>query len=214
MPHDAVMFDLDGTLADTLRDIAEAGNHMLRRLDRRPIELPRYRYLAGQGLRRLVEDALETDDPELIDRGVSHFRAYYADHKYDHTQPYEGVADLLDELTNRGLTLAVMSNKPDDATRAMVEHVFGRWTFKAVRGHRDDMPLKPDPAAVLAIAEELGVPAPRWIYVGDTLVDMQTGVAAGMLTVGVTWGFRDEDELRQHGAQRIINHPSELLELL
>lgn len=208
----AVMFDLDGTLADTLRDIAEAGNHMLRVLGREPLPVQRYRRLAGQGLPALVRDALEVEvENPRVAQGVAAFREYYAAHRYDHTGLYDGIAQLLDALTQRGVTLAVLSNKPDDATRDMVGRLLNRWMWAAVRGHRPPEPLKPDPTTAHRIATQLHVPSDQWMYVGDTRVDMLTGKAAGFYTVGVTWGFRDEAELRASGADAIIHEPGDLL---
>lgn len=214
MPIAAVLFDLDGTLADTLEDIAAAANHALAALGRPPRPVHDYRYLAGQGLRWLIERALATDDDDLVPEGMRLFREHYAVHSLDHTRPYPGIEPLLDELTRRRLKLAVLSNKPDPETRRLVAQVFGRWRFDAVAGHRPPAPLKPDPAAALAIADELGVLPGDWLYLGDTRVDMLTANAAGMLAVGVLWGFREEEELRQSGARAIIKEPAELIALM
>lgn len=209
------MFDLDGTLADTLGDIAACGNHTLAALGRTPIELIRYRYLAGQGARYLVREALGVDDDDpLVDRGLEIFRAYQLEHGMDLTQPYDGMPDTLNALVQHGCTLAVLSNKPDAATRAMVGRVFANWRFAAVRGHVDGFPLKPDPAAAKAIADELNVKPHTWLYIGDTDIDMQTAKAAGMTAVGVLWGFRDEAELRNSGADHIIANPRQIIDLL
>lgn len=210
------MFDLDGTLADTLRDIAEAGNFALAQLDQIPKPVADYRYLAGQGVRYLIEHALgpalASDDN--IDQGIAHFRAYYAEHKYDHSGPFAGIPELLDNLTERQKTLAVLSNKPDDAAVQVVDKMFSNWQFAQVRGHRETAPLKPDPLAALQIAEELHIAPRKWVYVGDTSVDVKTGKAAGMFTVGVTWGFRDEAELRDNGADAIVHKPEDIAELV
>lgn len=216
MPNrfDAVMFDLDGTLADTLADIAAAGNYALGALGRPAIALPRYRYLAGQGLRWLITEALGPGGAADIDRGVELFRAYYAEHSLDQTGPFAGVPDLLDALAARGVRMAVLSNKPDPATQVVVAKLFPNRGFDAVRGHVEGTPLKPDPSSALSIASSLGIPPPRWLYVGDTRVDMETARAAGFFAVGVLWGFRDEPELREAGADAIIAEPAALLELL
>jgi phosphoglycolate phosphatase len=205
------MFDLDGTLADTLRDISEAGNHAFTSVGRPTFPLEAYRTLAGQGLPRLIQDGLGSDYQHLFDSAIAAFRDHYAEHRFDHTQPFDGVAELLDALSDRGCKLAVLSNKPDEATCDMVRTVFGRWDFAAVRGHREGTPVKPDPTSALQVAQEVGIAPDKWWYVGDTDVDMQTGRSAGFHTVGVTWGFREEAELRDAGAHRIINDPGELL---
>jgi len=206
----AIMFDLDGTLVDSLADTAAAGNHAIAQLGCKPIESNRYRYLAGQGLEYLIQHALGPGREADIPAGMAAFKAYYKDHDLDHTRPYAGLPEVLDQLVSQGDLLAVLSNKPHLATVALVEKVFGRWPFLAVRGAMDGLPLKPDPAGALAILAETGIPAERWVYVGDTRVDMETACRAGLPAVGVTWGFRDEPELRDAGASRIIHHPHEL----
>lgn len=214
MPIQAVMFDLDGTLADTLDDLATAANHALTHVGRPTYPTDRYRTLVGRGLDRLMQDALGPSHQDLFAPAREAFLAYYTLHRYDRTAPYPGIADLLDRLVQADLRLAVMSNKPDEATRDMVEKVFGRWSFDAARGHVAGYPVKPDPTAPLEIAEQLQIPARDWAYVGDTDVDMFTGKAAGFFTVGVTWGFRDEAELQGAGADAIIHQPAQLLPLL
>ncbi|MEO1236021.1 MAG: HAD family hydrolase [Planctomycetota bacterium] len=214
MRYDAVMFDLDGTLADTLADLAAAGNHAMAAVGRPTYTTEQYKTLVGQGLPRLIEDALGPGHQDLYDEAIAHFRGHYAEHRYDHCRPYPGVAELLDTLSGAGVTLAVMSNKPDEATVDMVRRVFGAWDFAAVRGHRPGTPPKPDPRAALEIGDELGHPPERWAYVGDSDVDMHTGRSAGFFTVGVTWGFRSERELRDAGAHALIHRPAELPPLL
>jgi phosphoglycolate phosphatase len=211
---DAVLFDLDGTLADTLQDIANAANFALGRLGHAPIETPRFRYLAGQGLKNLMIAALGPAHQHQVEEAMGYFRGFYADHFIDNTRPFAGMADVLDELVRRGLPMAVLSNKPHPATMLVMEKVFGRWRFASVVGHKPEAPLKPDPTSAFAIAARLNVPAERWLYVGDTRVDMETAVNAGMFPVGVLWGFRDEPELRASGAKVIITEPRELLDLL
>ncbi len=209
------MFDLDGTLADTLADIAAAANHAIGLLGHPAIELQRYRYLAGQGLRYLIEHALEghgTDDE--IEQGMAAFKAYYADHFTDFTEPFDGIPQVLDALAATGVKTSVLSNKPDAATHHVMGEVFSAWTFDVIRGAVDGVPLKPDPTSALLVAEQLGVAPQRTAYVGDTRVDMETANAAGFFAIGVTWGFRDEPELRDAGADAIISHPRELLAIL
>jgi phosphoglycolate phosphatase len=208
------MFDLDGTLADTLVDIAAAGNHVLTELGLPALPTPRYRYLAGQGAHWLVAEALGPDRAGQVPRGLELFKQYQLAHGLEHTEPYPGIPELLAELARRGLKLAVLSNKPDAATQVAIRTVLGRVGFDAVVGQRDDAPLKPDPRPALAIARRLGVEPEHWLYLGDTRVDMETARRAGFFAVGVLWGFREEPELRDAGAQAIIRHPREVLELL
>lgn len=215
MTYRGIMFDLDGTLADTLDGIALAGNHAFTTLGGEGFDRQRYRHLAGQGLEHLIRTGLgDRADNAAVTRGMALFRGYYAEHWRETTRPYDGIAELLDELTARRLALAVLSNKPDAATQEVMAHTFARWRFDAVRGHREGAPLKPDPAAALAIAAELSIPPDRWLYVGDTDVDMRTANRAGMFAVGVLWGFRDQAELRESGARAIITEPAALLDLL
>jgi phosphoglycolate phosphatase len=214
MKYQAIMFDLDGTLADTLADIAAAANHALSEMGRPIHDVRRYRYLAGQGLEPLMVEALGPEHQHLVSRGAELFKAYYLEHSLDFTRPYDGVPELLDELHARKLTLAVLSNKPHVAAVQLVKDVFGRWTFDIVQGHQPPAALKPDPASAIAVAQKLDIAPEQWLYVGDTRVDMLTGSGAGFFPVGVLWGFRDESELRESGARAIIKHPMELLKLL
>lgn len=217
MKHQAVMFDLDGTLADTLADITSAGNHVLARLGHPPIDQERYRYLAGQGARSLLCTALGPEKEHLVPEGLAMFRAYYEVHGLDHVRPYRGIPDLMQELTKRGIRMAILSNKPEAAVHQVVQHLFDDDLFEIARGHLETPGapgLKPDPAGALAIADQFGIEPAAWIYVGDTRVDMETAHAARMFAVGVLWGFRDELELRESGAEAIIREPSELLRLL
>lgn len=213
-PIRGVMFDLDGTLADTLTDLTLAANHALAMLDCPPHTPDAYRYFVGQGVEHLFRAAMGTDDPTRLAPAIAAFKARLAQHQYDHTAAYPGVPGLLDELAARGMAMAVMSNKPDDRAAEMVATLFGRWEWAAVRGHRTGYAVKPDPTAALEIAAELGIDPGQWLYAGDTRVDMLTGKTAGFTTVGVTWGFRDEAELRDSGADAIIHQPLELLEYL
>ncbi len=214
MSYSAVLFDLDGTLADTLQDIADAANYALEQLGRDRIDVERFRYLAGQGLEYLMRHALSKNDQPLVPRGMELFHEYYSAHSEDHTTPYNGIPDLLDKLTRRKITIAILSNKPHEATQAVVSRIFGRWKFAAVIGAKPFAPLKPDPTVAIEIATTLAIPSGNWLYVGDTMVDMKTAIGAGMFPVGVLWGFREESELRANGARAIISQPEELLNLL
>lgn len=210
----AVMFDLDGTLADTLVDLAAAANHAIAAVGVGPHPVARYRVFAGQGAERLFEAATGCDDPAVVGLCVRRYVAYLVEHQFDHSRLFPGVAGMLDELAGRGLKMAVLSNKPDERCVEMVDRLLGRWRWDAVRGHRAGWPVKPDPAVALAMAEQLGVAPEGWAFVGDTRADVLTGRAAGFLTVGATWGFRDADELMAAGADAIIDRPQALGGLL
>jgi len=212
----AVLFDLDGTLLDTLDDIADAVNAVLLRFGRVPHPAEAYKRFVGDGMAELVERAFP---PECLERETSArlieaVRSEYALHLDKKTRPYPGVPEMLDSLRSRGLALAVLSNKQQEFTERSVRRLLPDWDFRAVRGASPDRPLKPDPGPALEVARGLGVPAARVLYLGDTSTDMRTAVAAGMFPVGALWGFRDARELLDAGAKELVREPSELLKLL
>ena len=214
MPHDAVIFDLDGTLIDSLRDIAESMNRTLAHLGYPGHPVAAYRTYVGDGVKQLVRRALPHGaSDESVAAFLAAYRADYAKSWRIHTRPYSGIDALLADLVDRGIPMAVLSNKPDPVTRLCVEHFFPEVPFIAVHGQREDVPRKPDPTAALAIAAAMNRPPAACVFVGDTSTDMQTAVAAGMLAAGVTWGFRGEEELEQHGADLIAREPGALLGL-
>lgn len=213
---DAVLFDLDGTLLDTLCDIGQASNRVLDARGFPPHSIDAYRFLVGDGARVLWGRALpETHrDDALIDACLADYLTEYDRGWNVHTRPYEGIADLLDALVARGLKLAVLSNKPHEFTVRCVETFLARWTFHAILGQTDAFPRKPDPGSALHIARQLGMAPDRIMYVGDTSTDMRTAIGAGMVAVGVLWGFRGRAELESSGANHLIAHPRELLRLV
>ncbi len=210
----AVLFDLDGTLANTLADLANATNHALTRLGCPTHPLEKYRHMVGDGARQLCVRALPSDKQHLVDEVVHCMRQRYAEHCYDLTALYPGIAKLVSTLASRGFKLAVLSNKPDDFTKQMVTHYFQPNLFHDVRGQLPGVPLKPDPTVALELASHLDVPASAWLYLGDTNTDMRTACAAGMFPVGVLWGFRDRGELLDSGAQALVERPEQVLTLL
>lgn len=176
-----------------------------------------YRRFVGDGIVNLVRRALppiEARDEGMVSSCVALMRAEYSRRHLVKTRPYRDIPDLLETLHRRGLKTAVLSNKPDSPTRDLVATLLDGHRFDMVRGARPDSPLKPDPSATLEMMTELASKPEQTVFVGDTDTDMKTGRRAGTLTVGVTWGFRDEDELRSSGAQHVIHRPLELLELL
>jgi phosphoglycolate phosphatase len=209
----AAIFDLDGTLVDSLADIGGAMNHALalHGLPTHPIES--YLEFVGEGVHRLAEKALPPGGLEHKDAVLDEYRRYYAANLLVRTAPYPGIEALLDGLTARGVALAVLSNKPDAPTRTLVEQLFSRWPMRAVHGERAGVPRKPDPTAALDIARVVGVQPAECMFVGDTAIDMRTANAAGMLPVGVLWGFRGQEELQANGARVLVRHPSEILAL-
>lgn len=211
---DAVMFDLDGTLLDTLADIAAAGNHAMQQVGRPGYPLSDYRHLAGQGAPWLIEQALGPDHQNLRDAALAEFKKYQLVHGIDRTGPYPGIADMLNEMTRRKLPLAVLSNKPDRAAQHAVSVKLATWPFALVQGHQENVPLKPDPAAALEMAKKLNIAADRWLYLGDTRIDMLTAKRAGFFALGVSWGFRSVQELTDSGADAIIDHPMQAIDYL
>jgi phosphoglycolate phosphatase len=212
----AVLFDLDGTLLDTLADIASCANLVRAELGLPPHPADAYKHFVGDGLTELLRRAIPARHlrgPGLRAR-ARRFEALYEEHAMDETRPYPGVARMLDGVARCGLPMAVVSNKPQRFTEACVEKLLGRWRFAAVRGARPKVPLKPDPAGPLAAARSMRVAPGAVLYLGDTSVDMKAARAAGMFAVGALWGFRDAAELRASGAQVLIRRPGELLSRL
>jgi phosphoglycolate phosphatase len=207
----AVVFDFDGTLADTLRDIADAVNHALSKLGFPTHPVSRYRDWVGDGLARLCRRAMAGKRTDRSDDVTKWAGAYYREHSLDHTALYPGVPELLDELKRREIPLGILSNKPHDFTVRMADALCARWRFEAVEGCGDDALRKPDPRVALQICAEMGVEPSRTVFVGDTAIDIATARNAEMVSVGVTWGFRDRAELRDAGADHIIDVPGELL---
>ena len=214
--HDirAVLFDLDGTLADTLADLASATNWALQQVGCPPCTVDSYRYKVGDGAREMCERALPADKQVLTDQVLKLMRLHYDEHCFDLTRLNPGIADLISALTQRRLSLAVLSNKPDEFTKRVIAHYFQPSPFAIVRGQLPNVPLKPDPTAALQIAQELGIQPAHWLYLGDTNTDMHTARAAGMRPIGVLWGFRDRAELLGSGAQHIVAKPEEVLRLV
>jgi len=216
MKYQAVLFDLDGTLLDTIEDLRDSMNWALGRQGFAPRPVAECKLFVGDGVESYARRALPEGnrDDETVARCIADMRADYSQRWAEKTRPYEGIPDLLDALTQRGVHRAVLSNKPDDFTKMMVAKLLDRWVFDPVRGARDDVPRKPDPAGAVRIAEELGLPPEQFLYVGDTNTDMKTGVAAGMFPVGVLWGFRDAEELIANGAGVLVESPREIVDLL
>jgi phosphoglycolate phosphatase len=211
----AVLFDLDGTLLDTLEDLAASMNRVLAAHGWPPRRLDEYRYFVGRGVEELVRSAVPPEtEPGAIDGLVAEMAREYRQGWALRTRPYPQIPELLDALSAGGLKLAVLSNKLEECTLRMVAHFLSRWRFAAVVGASARFPRKPDPAAALAIAAQLDLRPEEFLYLGDTSIDVCTALAAGMHPVGVLWGFRGADELRGAGARHLIGRPLDLLPLL
>jgi phosphoglycolate phosphatase len=210
--HRAILFDLDGTLLDTLEDIADSTNAALASMGFPVHEVQSFRTLVGDGMETLVRKALPESARDEATRAEcqSRLRGEYGRRWAAKTKPYAGIAELLDALEAQGLTLAILSNKPEDFTKLMARQLLGRWRFAAVEGAREGIPKKPDPAAALAIAGRLGSGPASFIYVGDSATDMKTALAAGMRPAGALWGFRPW-ELEEAGAELLLERPTDLL---
>ncbi|MCB1231345.1 MAG: HAD family hydrolase [Verrucomicrobiae bacterium] len=211
----AVLFDLDGTLLDTLGDIAASGNAVLRKRGLPEHEVDAYRQFVGDGMMNLARRIFPPDQTPAegseLDQATAEYKAEYARHWLGTTRPYDGIAELLDALVARGIKLGVVSNKAHAFTGECIEAFVGDWSWSAVIGQRDGIPHKPDPAGALEAAREMGVTPEECAFVGDSGVDMQTGSRAGMKAIGVLWGFRGEAELRENGAAAVIERPEDLL---
>jgi len=212
----AVIFDLDGTLLNTLADLGDATNSVLRGLGLPVHDYDAYKIFIGNGMKMLMTRALPVDrrQEETIQSALEAMEEIYSQNWKNKTHVYEGVEDLLDEIEGRGLPMAVLSNKPDRFTKQMVQSFFPSHRFAAARGARDGIPKKPDPTTALEVAGEMGCPPEDICYLGDTSTDMQTARRGGMFPVGALWGFRSAEELKEHGAEHLINHPLELLAFL
>lgn len=211
-----VIFDLDGTLLNTIADLAHAANHALRECGYPTHDVGSYPTYVGNGVGRLLERVLPPDarQKETVERLRAVFMQYYDRHLFDYTEPYPGIPDLLHELAAKGLKLAVASNKYQSATSRLIARFFPRLPFEAVHGMRPGIPAKPDPSIVFNVLTDCPTPKHRVLYVGDSGVDMETARRACVESVGVTWGFRPVTELRSFLAEHIVNKPDEILQYI
>lgn len=208
-----VIFDLDGTLLNTIADLGNACNHALEESGFSTHPLSAYNYMVGNGVRKLLERAEPDAGPDTIDKMLKDFRAYYDDHCMDLTKPYPGIEDLLQDLAARGIAIAVTSNKYQKAVDAVIGHYFPDIPFAAVMGEVPERPKKPDPSIVFAVLNSHPCPKNDVLYVGDSAVDMETARRACIESCGVTWGFRPVSELQSAYADHIVSSPEEILAL-
>ena len=211
--YKACIFDLDGTLTDTLESITRSVNLTLERMGLPVITLEQCREFVGSGARKLMERTLKScgdEDLVRIEEAMEIYGRVFAENCTYHVKPYDGIEKMLKALKERGIYLAVLSNKPDGHTKDVVHTSFGDAIFDYVQGQKEEIPRKPDPAAVFAIMEMAGISREECVYIGDSDVDMCTGNNAGVMTVGVSWGFRSREILKETGADVIIDHPEEL----
>ncbi|MDR2915810.1 MAG: HAD family hydrolase [Tannerella sp.] len=211
-----VIFDLDGTLLNTISDLAHSTNYALEKIGFPGHPVEAYKYFVGNGINKLFERALPEN--QKTDRNVAHIRdlflPYYDQHNTDYTRPYDGIPDLLKILQSKNLMMAVASNKYQKATEKLIKHAFPDISFTAVLGQREGIPVKPDPAIVYDILKTANVLPEETIYIGDSGVDMQTALNCGIISIGVTWGFRPREELETAGANYIADSVNEILEII
>ncbi len=212
------VFDLDGTLLDTLTTIAYYCNKTLSSLGAEPIETEKYKYFVGEGAAKLIHRILEyrafsasaEREAEILNEYVS---SYNKNPEYL-TAVYNGIEPLLDRLSEEGISIAVLSNKPESSVKPLVKKFFESERFSIVSGQKEGIPRKPDPTALFEILKNLGAAAEECLYIGDTSTDMKTGKAAGAFTIGVLWGFRKREELIENGADFIAENPMQIAELI
>lgn len=208
------IFDLDGTLLNTISDLGEACNYALEQMGYQPHPISSYNYMVGNGVRRLLERAQPDADKTRIDELLEHFHRYYDEHCTDHTVPYSGIPELLSELTDRGVAIAVATNKYQSAATEIIHHFFPDVPFVAVLGQQEGRPAKPDPSIIFAILSEHPTPKSNVMMIGDSAVDIETARRACVESIGVTWGFRPVSELRKACAAHVVSQPSEILKYL
>lgn len=209
-----VIFDLDGTLLDSIEDIASSMNKVLESLQLPTHKIEDYKHFVGGGVDILVENSLSNQSKEIKDEVIKRFKIEYDGKLHSKTLPYDGIYELLDELKKLDINLAVLSNKPHEFTVSYVNHFFKNYNFKEIHGQKKDVPKKPDPKAALDIVKCLDSSCENTYFIGDTKIDMQTAKSANMTAIGVLWGFRDEKELRDFGADFIVSNPLEILKII
>ena len=213
MQYKAAIFDLDGTLIDSLADLADSANEMLAGFGFPRHDLDKYRYFVGNGSRKLIERCLPAEkaaDSAFVDEALAKYKRCYDKNLTHKTVCYEGIMDMLTALQAKHIPLGICTNKHQSAADIIVDKLFPKDMFVSVIGDCKDMPRKPDPKKVLLIAAKMGVKPAEVAYFGDTSVDMDTANNAGMLPIGVTWGFRPQEELVAHGAKILLDTPMEL----
>jgi phosphoglycolate phosphatase len=216
MKKKAVLFDLDGTLLDTLEDLCDSVNRVLAAREFPTHPLDAYRYYVGDGAATLFSRVLpeRQNSEEMVEECLRDFREDYGRNWNVKTRAYPGIPELLDGLTERGIRMTVLSNKPHETTKKCIDGLLPQWRFEPVLGQREGVPKKPDPAGALEVVRILELGSSDFLYLGDTGTDMRTATGAGMFPVGALWGFRTEEELTETGAMALLKDPLELLQYL
>ena len=210
----AILFDLDGTLLDSLNDLAECANKAISSKGFPTHSPDKYTEYVGDGVKKLMIRACpENTETSVIEDCINTMRELYAENWNKHSTLYEGIAELLDQLTQHNVSLNILSNKPDHFCQKIAKHFFSNWKFNVVRGAFEDIPLKPDPTSAINIVKNSPFPTDQWLYLGDTDTDMKTATGANIKAIGVQWGFRSKEELLENGASLVLNSPLDLLDL-
>ena len=212
-----VIFDLDGTLIDTMEDIAGACNYALAACGYPQRPLSDFNQLVGRGIYNLCKDALPEDvrNDETARKVYDMFVPYYKEHICDKTHPYDGIYGMFDALSEAGISFAVASNKFQEGTEFLIDKLFGKYRFVSILGQREGKPIKPDPEIVgEAMAAMEGITKEEVVYCGDSDVDMMTGINAGVRTIGVTWGFRTREEIASYSPWKIVDRAEEITEAI
>ena len=213
--YETIIFDLDGTLLDTLDDLWAAVNAALKKFSLPLRTKEEVRSFVGNGIVKLMERSAGKVEKEVFDGVLAEFKRYYGEHCEDNTKPYEGIMPLLEELKKRGIKTAVVSNKADFAVKKLAEGYFQGLLQEAVGENEEGgIRKKPAPDSLLAVMQRLGAGTRSTVYVGDSEVDIQTAQNAGVVCISVTWGFKDREFLVENGATLLIDEPKELLEVL
>ena len=217
--YKAVLFDLDGTLLETLEDITFSMNETLKYFNMGSVDINDMRRLVGHGAKILAEGVLshlygDQQSPEMKELLLSKFAEIYRDNSTVRTKPYEGISDLLDWLAEKGILTGVLSNKPHVATLNVLQYYFPEHMFDFVAGYREGVPRKPNPAGIYEFCHTLGLNTSEVLFVGDSEVDLETGRNASVDCIGVLWGFRDKDTLLKCGAKALIDSPGEIKKFL
>lgn len=211
------IFDLDGTLVDSIKAISYTSNLTLSKYGLGPISEEKYKIFVGDGYKKLIERALiYSGDKDLInyEDALKTYTEYFKIHCMHEVKPYDGIKDMLHALKEKGVKIAVLSNKPHERTLDNIYGVFGEDYFDMVSGEKEGVRRKPDPIGAIITAESLGISPKECLYIGDTSTDMETGIKAGMDTIGVTWGFRTREELESYSPKYVIDHPSEITKIV
>lgn len=215
MKNKAIIFDLDGTLIDSLEDIAVCMNQVLEELNIPSHKIEDYKYFVGGGISILVDNALDKNtDEETKELVTERFKVVYDQKLHEKTKPYEGIYELLDELVKLDFQIGILSNKPHEFTIEYAKNLFSKYNMQEIHGQKKEIPKKPDPIAAINIAKSFNTPCEEVYFVGDTMVDMQTAVNAKMIGIGVLWGFRDKNELMSNGATFVVEHPLDILDIV